>query len=676
MNIEKIKRLAYRYMIDNNTLICEEFQDYLETTNQHRHYGTKALKVLELNWKYRVCRKKSRDIPYTKLSFPEYRREERPSVDNVVRQIEDAEVVSFDIFDTLIFRAVEKPIDVFRLLEAKWNIFGFANSRKEAERRARENGEEISIYDIYDILEKELAIDKDAGIALELQMEKDVCYPNPYMKQVFEKVKEKKKKIIVTSDMYFPEVLMKELLESCGYEGIDNIYVSCDLHVSKYNGQLQRQVEKNEGIGLKYIHIGDNELSDIKGSEMAGWKTIHYKNIDQIGHDYRRRSMKTIGGSFYKGLVNAKLHSGLYSHNELYEYGYVYGGIMAAGYCQYLKELETKDKIDQFIFVARDGYIIHNIYKEYDPEMACAYVPFSRFASYIITMERNWKYFFKHVVLPRTLVAEKETLEQVIEICDMEYVKPYLEMYDLKLKAPFVYEEYEKLYRLFEENIHEITKCFENDVEAARQYFRQIIGIHKKVCIVDVGWQGTGAFCLKYFLEDKCGMDIQVCGALMGAVDNSSTDLCISNHSIFSYMFSMQENYDMMLKVFGKHNECDFRKFLIEILFTEDKPSFIKYTLDQNGELQCVYGIDEQNGKTIESIQRGIYDFAMDYFFYEEKFGDILHICGREAYMPIDALAEDKKYCIQLLGDYRINENSGLFERDNVRTFKEIIGRD
>lgn len=673
MHLEKFKKIVYKWLVDNNTLVSQSFQNYLEITHVERHYCKKILKLLRLNWRYRICGQKNLDISLSKLHLPEFSVEKRIEIKKILEQMERVDIVSFDIFDTLIFRAVEKPKDVFKLLEAKWHIFGFKKLREEAEQRARKKGEEITIYDIYSILEKEIGIDKQKGVEIEFQIEKEICYANPYMLKIFEEIKRKGKKIIAISDMYFPEKFIRELLISCGYEGIQEVYVSCDKKLGKRNGALQKYVQSKEGVNKSYLHIGDNKTTDIEGSIKAGWQTIYYKNIGLIGQSYRRREMHTLGASIYKGIVNAKLHCGLYEENELYEYGYVNGGIMAVGYCQFLKQLIKKENIDQVLFVARDGYILHKIYQKYDQDIDCKYIPFSRFASYQITMERNWKDFFKQIILPRLSINAMDTLEDILKIGDMDYIRPLLEKYNLKLNEKFSYRIYEKLKVLFEENIEYIIKELDNEVKAAKKYLEKVIGTHKKICVVDIGWQGTGALYLKYFLEEKCNLNIKVCGALMGTANNESSDISISNGDLYSYMFSTQNNKDTLLKMIEKNNEYEFRKLLIEILFTEDKPSFIKYHLKNNDDIELIYGSKDDNSCKIKDIQKGIYDFATDYFKYESKFGSLLNICGQEAYIPIHALGCNKKYCLKLLGDYKMNESAGNFDKNRKRTFLEIV---
>ena len=75
----------------------------------------------------------------------------------LLRQIDKVDVVSFDIFDTLLKRNVRHPKDVFNLVESKYNaessveLKDFRSQRVLAECKARENAtkEDITLDDIY-----------------------------------------------------------------------------------------------------------------------------------------------------------------------------------------------------------------------------------------------------------------------------------------------------------------------------------------------------------------------------------------------------------------------------------------------------------------------------------------------------------------------------------------------
>ena len=63
---------------------------------------------------------------------------EKSYLDDFEEKLANADVVTFDIFDTLLVRKVSHPTDAFRLIEAMLpENRGFAEERQLAERRAR-----------------------------------------------------------------------------------------------------------------------------------------------------------------------------------------------------------------------------------------------------------------------------------------------------------------------------------------------------------------------------------------------------------------------------------------------------------------------------------------------------------------------------------------------------------
>lgn len=671
MDLMKIRKFIYKILVDSHPLVSQEYAYYQGTDKPGRNYGRKLLEILKLNWKYRVCRDEL-DKSLERMAMPESRAYGLPSAGELAERLSGYDVVSFDIFDTLVFRAVEQPKDVFRLLEGKWKQFGFASQREAAEQKARLKKQEVAIGDIYDILSRELSIGKEAGIACELEMEGKVCYANPYMQEVYRILAKKGKTVIAVSDMYIPHEMMERLLAGFGYD-MNRVYVSCDHGAGKGTGELQKLVQREMGPQLSYIHVGDNVCSDIQGSRLAGWETFYYPNVQKLGGPYRPKEMVSLAAAFYKGLVNGRLHSGIPCGGGYYQYGYAYGGIMAAGYCQYLEGLARREGIDQFLFMARDGYILNKIYARCFHKADCAYVPFSRFSSYQITMERSWRNFLLNVVSARARANPKEKLREVMRICGIEFLERYLGRYGLELDRDFDEGAYRMVEKIFEENIGGILPHYDEGAGAAKEYFAGIIGEHKKICVVDIGWTGTSIACLHYFLKEKCGMDIQVCGALMGMCGSVPAGIGSDTKLMHAYLFSAGKNHENLMRHTGKQNEIDFRNLLVEILFTEDKPSFLGFGRDGDRKVKLEYGLRENNGKAVKEVQEGICDFCRDFYQYSKKFPGWLEINGQEAYLPLDRLADAKKYCLEFLGDYEINEGSGFFEDQNARTFREIV---
>lgn len=197
----------------------------------------------------------------------------RISVTLLVRYLSRYDYISFDMFDTLVFRRCGKPERIFQLIEERYGWIGFANKRISAEQRARKyafNGE-VSYEDIYQNL-------KEYNYKNEVLMEKENIYANPFMLSVFKELIKKKKRIFIISDMYFSSDILKDILRCSGYIGCESVYVSNELKINKHCGELQRYVKMCHSKDGKCIHIGDNFLSDFIGSRRAGWDAIWYSH--------------------------------------------------------------------------------------------------------------------------------------------------------------------------------------------------------------------------------------------------------------------------------------------------------------------------------------------------------------------------------------------------------------
>lgn len=176
--------------------------------------------------------------------------------------IDEYQLISFDIFDTLLLRSVDKPTDVFIRIEEESGAKGFANARIQAERKARivhKGNEDITLDQIYEEIDDSFSMYKST----ELNAEEKYTYANEYIKQLYDYAHLIGKKTVICSDMYLPEVFLTELLQSKGFEGGDKIFVSSEFLRSKATGRLFRILSSDTGIVAKDIlHIGDSFKSD------------------------------------------------------------------------------------------------------------------------------------------------------------------------------------------------------------------------------------------------------------------------------------------------------------------------------------------------------------------------------------------------------------------------------
>lgn len=208
----------------------------------------------------------------------------------------DIKVISFDVFDTLVFRPFAKPLDMFICLNKPFTeIFGinsyvdFASIRHYAEehchkiQKALKPGiEEPTFDEIYDLISEVYGYDREKlreVQKIEIENEIKFSYPRKSACELFEIARNTGKKILLVSDMYLPRSCIEAILQKCGIEGYDKLYLSNEYHLTKHSGRLYGAISrelKDFALPPQFYHIGDNYDSDVAKAKGAGWHAQHY----------------------------------------------------------------------------------------------------------------------------------------------------------------------------------------------------------------------------------------------------------------------------------------------------------------------------------------------------------------------------------------------------------------
>ena len=137
-------------------------------------------------------------------------------IDEISRLLPSFDVISFDIFDTLLLRPLLDPQDVWRMVEETSGAKDFAEARRTVDARtyaaATKRGGETTLDEAYALIPA-WACMKDKELAYEDQL----LVPNPEVVALWRKAGELGKKRVIVSDMYLPAVFVKKLLlDRCG----------------------------------------------------------------------------------------------------------------------------------------------------------------------------------------------------------------------------------------------------------------------------------------------------------------------------------------------------------------------------------------------------------------------------------------------------------------------------
>ena len=196
--------------------------------------------------------------------------------ERIEAEILESDLVTFDVFDTLLVRKVLFPRDVFALTERRAKESGleaehFAARRAEAESESQGG----TIDRIYAWLRKEYGWDEaqaDKVKTMELTIEREVTAPRREVVDLLDFAVKHGKKVVFVSDMYLPEARMSALLAEKGIDGYERILVSCDEGCDKAHGLFARL--KAQYPEAKHIlHIGDHPHADGTAAKAEGIKT-------------------------------------------------------------------------------------------------------------------------------------------------------------------------------------------------------------------------------------------------------------------------------------------------------------------------------------------------------------------------------------------------------------------
>lgn len=187
------------------------------------------------------------------------------------------DVISFDVFDTLIGREVKLPEEIFRL--AGSDVMGdekaesFLEKRKQAERIARmkRHDGEVTLTEIYEELQNLYGKQTDVLMCREIERELMSCRPKQKNIDWMRKCIAQGKRVFLISDMYLSPEIITEMLNRCGVSGYEKLYVSNVYRKGKRTGELFRIVMSENNISHhKMLHIGDSPHGDVLGAWKAG----------------------------------------------------------------------------------------------------------------------------------------------------------------------------------------------------------------------------------------------------------------------------------------------------------------------------------------------------------------------------------------------------------------------
>lgn len=289
-------------------------------------------------------------------------------------------MISFDIFDTLITRATAKPDGIFAIIQnilcfdiayediPEYIRMNYYTLRIHAEELARYHNrskgiEEITIRDIYDALAMAGGlIEEQIEQLISLECETELKNVLPISKNIG-LLKEKLavgERVILISDMYLPENVIRGMLES-----VDNIfrdvtiYVSSELMARKTSGNIYRKIKEIENIKYwQWIHYGDDMQQDIERAESLGITGIYLKRQELSCCEKLFMESQSENLKFQLMAGQAKYVRMNYGGDIPYDIGASICGPLIYEYANWIVIESQMKGIRRLYFIARDGYLV------------------------------------------------------------------------------------------------------------------------------------------------------------------------------------------------------------------------------------------------------------------------------------------------------------------------------
>lgn len=270
---------------------------------------------------------KMRDEPYWESTF-----------DTLKAEIDKHDIISFDVFDTLIMRKALMPDHM-------------CDSPEEALKgKSKEDAFKA---------EKKYAV-------------KRLC-----VAAVVEYARLQGKEIYILSDTYLSSEQIHELLLQCSIKDIDinHVIVSSDTGTTKKDGSLYALFNTLAGKGLK-LHIGSSLKADIEMAEKFGIDTYYVMSpYDMLLKSSVSEVIANAGSMIdfiVLGIFSAKAFNNPFALSEskgklkienMYDLGYYCFAPVTLKFLTWIADRIGNDNNAAVLFSSRDGYLLFELYK-------------------------------------------------------------------------------------------------------------------------------------------------------------------------------------------------------------------------------------------------------------------------------------------------------------------------
>ncbi len=323
--------------------------------------------------------------------------------------LDDADVVTVDLFDTLLLRPTTDPDGFFDLLAERLDDASLVTARRDAEhhlRTRREASGDPGLSEIRDAMVDRFAVaptEADRLIDDELRIEHDLAIGRTWLIERLRRLRRERPdvRMLLVTDTTQPRPAIESLLDRIGANDLfDDLYVSNERGARKDSGALWERVEDAERPE-RLVHLGDNPMSDLQQAsdrghrwfqvpapgELPAMGGVDLRRIGGTGVAGRRRATELLVGHGLAAVAaGTQRPDGERTRAvDARTFGYGVMGPMMTAFASWCLERARDLGIEIVVFGGRDGHVAHRIAEHIAPHVADApsvsYLPISRRAA-------------------------------------------------------------------------------------------------------------------------------------------------------------------------------------------------------------------------------------------------------------------------------------------------------
>lgn len=324
----------------------------------------------------------------------------------LLRCVEEHDVVSFDLFDTLIMRNTLFSTDVYEIVEGRLKqrgikIEGFAGKRLECEKHLAKKGS-LALTEIYQYMLEQYHIE---GVSAEMladmewSVDNDLLLPRKEMCEMVSQLYQDGKEVYIVSDTYYTKEQLKYLNDKFGIV-VTDIFASCEYGTSKTQKLYSYLKECIENKTC--LHIGDDSVADVDYAAKFGLDTFKIYSgmelLESVGYMGMWGQVETLADRIKLGMFIAKLFNTPFQFESsekkisvltAYDIGYLFAAPVITDFVIWFDKMVQKYQIPNVWMGARDGYLLKKLYDYLKGQEDSVYFLTSRTAAIRAGMENE-----------------------------------------------------------------------------------------------------------------------------------------------------------------------------------------------------------------------------------------------------------------------------------------------